>query len=143
MGNSKQRVTFNDAPEDLDTVVVRGWLERVSVNFGFSLKRLRYYFVSREKIVEINTKHLMHDYPTDIITFDYCVGKKIIGEIFICHDVVKLNADLFKENESKELFRVIIHGLLHLVGFDDKTSEDKTVMREKENECLMMIDINE
>ena len=83
-------------------------------------------------------KYLQHDYFTDIITFDYCEGKVLSGDLFISVDSVRENSIEFGTDFEEELHRVIVHGVLHLIGYDDHTEEDKKVMRHKENYYLQM-----
>lgn len=97
-------------------------------------------FCSDEYLLEMNKTHLNHDYYTDIITFNYVDGKLISGDLFISVDRVKENAVKFEVSFYEELYRVILHGVLHLVGYNDKTGEEKKVMREKENYYLKKID---
>ena len=87
----------------------------------------------------MNIKHLNQDYFTDVITFDYSKDMSLIGDVFISTERVKENAKLFNVSFNEELFRVIIHGVLHLCGFKDKTKEEKAEMRSKENNFLSLI----
>ena len=96
-------------------------------------------FCSDEYLLEMNKKHLNHDYYTDIITFNYVEGKLISGDLFISTDRIKENANKFRVSFHEELYRVILHGVLHLIGYNDKTEEQKKVMREKENYYLQKI----
>lgn len=97
-------------------------------------------FCSDEYLLEMNKTHLNHDYYTDIITFNYVDGNLISGDLFISVDRVKENAVKFDVSFNEELYRVILHGVLHLVGYNDKTDEEKKVMRKKENYYLNNID---
>ena len=90
-------------------------------------------FCDDDYLLEINRTYLKHDYYTDIITFDYSVGKTISGDLFISIDRVKQNATMLKESVKNELFRVIIHGILHMSGYNDKTDEQRSAMRKREN----------
>jgi len=89
-----------------------------------------------DELLELNKEHLNHDYYTDIITFDYSRGKRISGELFISTDRIKDNATTLDVSALNETRRVVAHGILHLIGFGDKTEEEALVMREKENEVL-------
>ena len=89
-------------------------------------------------ILDVNMKYLHHDYFTDIITFDYCEGKVLSGDLFISVDSVRENSIEFGTDFEEELHRVIVHGVLHLIGYDDHTDEDRKVMRQKENYYLQM-----
>jgi rRNA maturation RNase YbeY len=93
-------------------------------------------FVSDDYLLEINQSYLNHDYYTDIITFDYCEQNVISGDLFISVDRVRENADVFNVDFGTELHRVIIHGVLHLCGYKDKTEDDEEVMRKMENKYL-------
>ena len=93
-------------------------------------------FVSDQYLLEMNQKYLNHDYFTDIITFDYCEHNTISGDLFISVDRVKENADSFNVDELTEIHRVMIHGVLHLCGYKDKTDEEEKNMRLLENKYL-------
>ncbi len=90
-------------------------------------------FCSDEYLLEMNKQYLNHDYYTDIITFNYVENNTISGDLFISYERIKENAKSFETEAEKELFRVIFHGILHLIGYNDKTEMEKNVMREKEN----------
>ena len=93
-------------------------------------------FCSDNYILDINIKYLQHDYFTDIITFDYCEGKKLSGDLFISIDSVRENSEHYGTEFADELNRVMVHGVLHLIGYDDHTEEDIKVMRSKEDYYL-------
>ncbi len=95
-------------------------------------------FCSDEYLLEINKKHLNHNYYTDIITFDYCVENIVSGDLYISIDRVKENAKTFNDSFINELSRVVIHGVLHLCGYSDKTEADQKNMRNLENKYLAM-----
>ncbi|MFH6767336.1 rRNA maturation RNase YbeY [Gaetbulibacter aquiaggeris] len=99
----------------------------------YSLEEINYIFCDDEYLYKLNIEFLNHDTLTDIISFDYSVGKTIQGDIFISVERVKENATDFKVSFFEELHRVIIHGVLHYCGYKDKTPEDALLMREKEN----------
>ena len=115
------------------------WILDIVISLDQKVRELIYNFVSREKIIEINKQYLKHDYPTDIITFDYSEAHLISGEVYICSDVVQDNAAQFKIAYQRELNRVMIHGVLHLLGMKDGTDEEKFAMRMKEDECLKVL----
>lgn len=100
-------------------------------------------FCSDDYLLSINKQYLNHDYYTDIITFDYVEENRISGDLFISLDRVRENAEKFKVEVKKELFRVIFHGVLHLVGYKDKTKEEQAVMRQKEDIYLSEVDFEE
>lgn len=112
------------------------WLKLVAESEIRRLGDVNIIFCSDPYILNINLQYLGHDYFTDIITFDYCEGKKISGDLFISVDSVRENAAFYKTDFNEELHRVIVHGILHLVGYDDHTEGDIKVMRSKENYYL-------
>lgn len=101
--------------------------------------RIDVHWMSDDELLEVNRTHLDHDYYTDIITFDYTRGSRISGELFISKDRIKDNADSLGVKEEEETARVVAHGILHLLGFGDKTEEEAQLMREKENEVLAQL----
>ena len=92
------------------------WIKAVADTYGKKVGEIAYIFCSDEKILEVNRQYLQHDYYTDIITFDYCEGKKLSGDLFISLDTVRTNAEQFNAPYETELYRVIIHGILHLAA---------------------------
>ena len=106
----------------------------ISYNSG----EIGYLFVDDEKILEVNNEYLGHDYYTDIITFDYDEDDIINGDLVISLDTVKSNAELFNKPYEEELFRVIIHGILHLCGINDKGPGEREIMEAAENKALEM-----
>jgi len=98
-------------------------------------------FCSDDYILDINNRFLSHDYFTDIITFDYCEGDKVSGDLFISVDSVKVNAELYGDGFDREIHRVMVHGVLHLIGYDDQTEAEKKIMREKEDYYLSLLDL--
>ncbi|MDD6758912.1 MAG: rRNA maturation RNase YbeY, partial [Paraprevotella sp.] len=99
-----------------------------------------YVFVDDERILEVNRQFLSHDYYTDIITFDYTHQKVISGDLYISLDTVRTNADMLGQPYERELHRVIIHGILHLCGINDKGPGEREIMEAAENEALCMWD---
>ena len=97
---------------------------------------------SDKYLLDINVNYLKHNYYTDIITFNYVVKNTISGDLFISIDRVKENSQKFNTLWIEELYRVIFHGLLHLIGYNDKTEEEKTIMREKEDYYLSEVDFS-
>jgi rRNA maturation RNase YbeY len=116
------------------------WLKAVAESEGKKLGDISVIFCSDNYLLEVNKKYLKHDYYTDIITFDYCEGSKLSGDLFISVDSVRANAAFYETEFHVELRRVIVHGLLHLMGYDDHSDEDITQMRAKENACLLLRD---
>ena len=100
---------------------------------------IAYIFVDDEKILEVNREFLQHDYYTDIITFDYTEGNKISGDLFISLDTVRTNAEDVGATYEEELHRVIIHGILHLCGINDKGPGEREIMEAEENKALALL----
>lgn len=114
------------------------WIKQVAASYGRKIGEVGYLFVDDEKILEVNNEYLGHDYYTDIITFDYDEGDQINGDLVISLDTVKSNAELFGKAYEEELFRVIIHGILHLCGINDKGPGEREIMEAAENKALEM-----
>ena len=114
------------------------WLKMVAGSEIRKIGDINVIFCSDNYILDVNVKYLQHDYFTDIITFDYCEGNVLSGDLFISVDSVRENSIEFGTDFEEELHRVIVHGVLHLIGYDDHTEEDKKVMRQKENYYLQM-----
>ncbi|GGD50112.1 rRNA maturation RNase YbeY [Muriicola marianensis] len=119
------------------------WLIAVIKEEGFELGEISYVFTSDEELLEINKEYLDHDYYTDIITFDYTSAKVLSGDIFISTDRVKDNAGEYNVTFDEELRRVMIHGVLHLMGFNDKSEEEKKKMTFKEDSKLKMFHVEQ
>ena len=115
------------------------WIKQVAESYDKKVGEIGYLFVNDEKILEVNNQYLGHDYYTDIITFDYTEGKVIGGDIFISLDTVFTNADKFGRPYDEELHRVIIHGILHLCGINDKGPGEREIMEDAENRALEML----
>ena len=109
------------------------WLKMVAESEVKKLGPLSIIFCSDNYILDINIKYLQHDYFTDIITFDYCEGDLVSGDLFITIDSVRENALHYNVKFEDELDRVMVHGLLHLIGYDDHTPEETALMRQKED----------
>ena len=114
------------------------WLKLVAGSEIKTLGDISIIFCSDNYILDVNIKYLHHDYFTDVITFDYCEGDKLSGDLFISIDSVRENAIEFGTDFDEELHRVIVHGLLHLIGYDDHTPDDQKVMRAKEDYYLSL-----
>ena len=112
------------------------WLKEVAEREGRKIGDINIIFCSDNYLLEVNKKYLGHDYYTDIITFDYCEKDILSGDLFISVDCVRDNASFYGTEFSNELNRVMVHGVLHLIGYDDHTDEDIAVMRSKENTYL-------
>ena len=114
------------------------WIKAVAATHNRKVGEIGYMFVDDEKILEVNNEYLGHDYYTDIITFDYCEGNVLNGDIIISLDTVRTNAEKFGKTYEDELFRVIIHGVLHLCGINDKGPGEREIMEENENKALAL-----
>lgn len=114
------------------------WIKAVAATYGRKVGEIGYLFVNDEKILEVNNEYLGHDYYTDIITFDYDEGNQINGDLVISLDTVRSNAELFGKPYEEELYRVIIHGVLHLCGINDKGPGERELMEAAENRALAM-----
>ena len=119
--------------------VISKWIMEVISNEGFKLEEINYVFCDDDYLHKLNVEFLNHDTLTDVISFDYCVGKIIQGDIFISIERVIDNAKDFEVNFLSELKRVIVHGVLHYCGYKDKTESDASLMREKEEYYLNLI----
>ena len=116
------------------------WLKSVAEQEGYTLGDVNYIFCSAARLLEMNKEFLAHDYYTDIITFDYTEGNRISGDLFISLDTIQTNAEQFANNDyHRELHRVIIHGILHLCGINDKGPGEREIMEAEENKALALI----
>lgn len=122
------------------------WIKTVAASYDKKVGSIAYIFCNDDKILEVNRQYLQHDYYTDIITFDYCedeemMGNKntISGDLFISLDTVRTNADQQGTTYDEELHRVIIHGILHLVGINDKGPGEREIMEAAENKALALL----
>jgi rRNA maturation RNase YbeY len=142
MANTTREIRFFS--EDIKLLLknktqLRDWFINTAKAEGNSIKELNYIFCSDAYLLEMNQSYLNHDTYTDIITFDNSeTNGKVLGDIFISIDRIKENAKNFGVTESEELHRVMIHGLLHLLGYGDKSKAEKTIMTEKENHYLAL-----
>lgn len=127
--------TFNLQNEAKTTT----WIERVVVSEGFAIGEINYIFCDDAYLNHINKEFLKHDSFTDIISFDYSLGKQISGDIYISIERVLDNAEKYSVTFENELRRVMIHGVLHYMGYKDKTTEEKKVMRLKENTTIYLL----
>ena len=126
----------------IDFCEMENWIARVAADHDRIVGEVSYIFCDDPKIIEVNRKFLNHDYFTDIITFDTSRGKLIGGDMFISLDPVRTNADLVGEPYDKELRRVIIHGILHLCGINDKGPGEREIMEAHENAALALLSLN-
>lgn len=126
--------TLDKTPEFFDL-----WFGKICHTEGKLLGDVSVVFCSDTYLLELNKRHLQHDFFTDIITFDYSEGDRVAGDLFVSVDRVYENADAYNVSRETELNRVSVHGILHLLGYKDKTPQEATVMREKENEALALL----
>ncbi|MDE6453858.1 MAG: rRNA maturation RNase YbeY [Muribaculaceae bacterium] len=125
--------------QGVDTRRLEQWIEQVVASHNRFLGPVSYIFCDDERILEVNRQFLNHDYYTDIITFDYSRGRVVSGDLFISLDTVRSNAALVGATYDRELRRVIIHGILHLCGINDKGPGEREIMEKHENAALAML----
>lgn len=133
-----QWMTQNVSMPDFDRAKVEAWLVEVAGTHGRVAHELSYVFCDDTRIIEVNREFLKHDYYTDIITFDYSHGRVISGDMFISLDTVASNAAEIGAEFSQELLRVIVHGVLHLCGINDKGPGEREIMERHENNALAL-----
>lgn len=134
-------ITYNSEGVRMPKIKKRdtsAWIKAVAASYGRKVGEIGYLFVDDEKILEVNREYLGHDYYTDVITFDYDEDDTVSGDIVISLDTVRSNAQLFEKNYEDELYRVIIHGILHLCGINDKGPGEREIMEAAENKALAM-----
>ena len=134
-------VTYNTDGVKMPSIKKRentAWVKAVAASYGKRVGEIAYIFVDDEKILEVNRQYLGHDYYTDIITFDYCEGDVISGDLFISLDTVRTNAEQIGATYEEELHRVIIHGILHLCGINDKGPGEREIMEAAEDKALAL-----
>lgn len=137
-------MSINYFNEDIDFkhseyAFLKNWLHKVVENEGKTISQINYIFCSDKYLLELNKEHLNHNYFTDVITFDYSEENNISGDIFISIDRIKENAEAYSVSFKNELSRVAVHGVLHLLNYDDKTPQEKKTMRNKEDFYLSLI----
>ena len=121
---------LNNEPE------VAELINTVAVSKGKSIDKFFYHFVSESKIQQVNNDHLNHNFITDVITFDYSVDKAISAEAFVCPEEVLKNAKRYSQSSENEVVRVLLHAVLHVLGYDDKSKESRQEMRKQEDHFL-------
>ena len=134
-------ITYNSEKVKMPKIKKRettAWIKQVAQSYGKKVGDIGYMFVDDEKILEVNREYLQHDYYTDIITFDYCEDDELNGDLVISLDTVRTNAELFGKTYEEELYRVIIHGVLHLTGINDKGPGEREIMEAAENKALAL-----
>ena len=112
---------------------IKKWLTSSAGCEGYNIEKIDYFFIDNESQRRINEEFLEHHYYTDVITFDYTEGNNLSGEIYIAIDTVRSNTHIYKTRFREEYLRVMLHGLLHLIGYKDRSDAEKTVMRSKED----------
>ncbi len=138
-------ITFNtegtaEMP-DIDHGQIHRWVCEVAASYGRRVGDINYVFVDDERILEVNRQFLGHDYYTDIITFDYSQGRVVSGDLYISLDTVRSNAEQLDAAYEQELHRVIIHGVLHLCGINDKGPGEREVMEAAEDKALALLQL--
>ena len=134
-------ITYNTDGVKMPSIKKRentAWVKAVAASYGKRVGEIAYIFVDDEKILEVNRQYPGHDYYTDIITFDYCEGDVISGDLFISLDTVRTNAEQVGATYEEELHRVIIHGILHLCGINDKGPGEREIMEAAEDKALAL-----
>lgn len=121
---------------------IKSWIKFVIQSNNYKVGSISYIFCTDDYILRVNKEYLNHDYFTDIITFNYNEDKTLSGDLFISVDTVKTNAQEYGVTFDKELYRVMIHGVLHLIGFDDISDELQQEMTQKEDEALNILYAN-
>ena len=128
---------------DIKKRALTTWIKQVAASYGKKVGEIGYMLVDDEHIIEVNRQYLGHDYYTDIITFDYCEGDTLNGDIVISVDTVRTNAEQQGTTFINEMYRVLIHGILHLCGINDKGPGEREVMERAENEALKIIKLKD
>ncbi len=131
-----QYITEDVKLPNIQKAKVTRWIKDTATIYNKKAGEIVFIFCNDDRILEVNKQYLQHDYFTDIITFDYSEGAIISGDIFISVDTVASNANDFGVSFKNEIHRIIIHGVLHLCGQDDKTEESRKIMTLKENLAL-------
>ena len=134
-------ITYNTDGVKMPSIKKRentAWVKAVAASYGKRVGEIAYIFVDDEKILEVNRQYLGHDYYTDIITYDYCEGDVISGDLFISLATVRTNAEQVGATYEEELHRVIIHGILHLCGINDKGPGEREIMEAAEDKALAL-----
>lgn len=142
MTNSFQWLNDGVEMPPLDFEKVESWIVEVARNHNRIVGELNYIFCNDDKIIDVNRRFLNHDYFTDIITFDNTRGKMINGDMFISLDTIRTNSEQVGEPYERELHRVIVHGVLHLCGINDKGPGEREIMESHENAALASLKLN-
>ena len=125
----------------IDQEKITAWIKEVAATYSKKVGEVTYLFCTDEHILKVNREFLQHDYYTDVITFDYCHGRVLSGDIVLSLDTVRTNAEQFNTSYETELNRVIIHGILHLCGINDKGPGEREIMEGEENKALALLHV--
>jgi len=117
------------------------WLKTIAAEEGHTVDELEYNFVEADTLLNLNKEYLNHDTDTDIITFDYTQNKSIKAEVYISYEALKNNAKIYGQTIESELLRLLSHALLHCIGYNDKTIDEKDIMRDKEEDCINLFHV--
>lgn len=117
------------------------WLKTIAAEEGHTVDELEYNFVEADTLLNLNKEYLNHDTDTDIITFDYTKDKSIKAEVYISYEALKNNAKIHGQKLESELLRLLSHALLHCIGYNDKTIDEKDIMRDKEEDCINLFHV--
>ena len=129
-------------PKEIRRKETSAWIKQIAAQYQRRVGEMVFVFCSDAEILRINNQYLQHDYYTDILTFDYSEKDILSGDLFISLETVKSNAEKYETDYAEELHRVMIHGILHLCGLNDKTPEDEKRMRQKEDDALRLLSFN-
>lgn len=137
-------IYFYNIPKNLpSTLSLSKWLSSVAASYKVNIKTLQYNFVSESELLKMNQDYLQHDTHTDIITFSYDSFPCVEAEIYISIDRMLENANLHRETVENELLRLLSHGFLHCLGYNDSTKEEKLMMSAEENKCINMFHVKQ
>ena len=131
--------SYSNLMPQMNTVALTAWIEKIARHYDKRIGNINYIFCTDEEILDVNRQYLNHDYYTDIITFDYCAHDILSGDLYISLDTVKSNAEELGKDFDEEFHRVVIHGILHLVGINDKGPGEREIMEAAEDEALAML----
>ena len=135
-----QMIKFIDCPDDLiEKDILKETITYFAEKYGVKIKKLEYNFVDLKQMLSLNNNFLNHKNDTDIITFDYSEGKTIMAEVFISTEMMIDNAQKYSQGVENECIRLISHGLFHCLGYKDKSSKEKKIMRKKEEEFIFVV----
>ena len=134
-------IVFNSIPDYLNIKLTQDSLQAFVSDYGYSIDKLSYNFITKDAMLALNIKHLNHSTHTDIISFDYSSKRTLRAEFFISPWAVSRSADEYSQGAVNEMLRVVSHGVLHCLGFKDKSDNDKSIMRREENKFINMFHV--